>query len=359
MNIDTTILLQRKKIKEIRFSCKKTRKICAILVLLIMLNLTASAMEDAVYSYIVENGEINLISATVPYEWKVFNIATEIDGKPVTSLDNIFKIRQEVEEIRIDDDGNSYRDLWSVKWYAKDCFPYKLKQINVPNTVRKVSETFVHEFDSKTSDAPVISVPDSATITKTGWSYYPSSDEALYRSRENKIEVPKIILKEVGKAVPVYIDGKNTIDGCILYEGTVYIPKLEVLNITNDLEYDRFSYRGYDDLMLYRCYEKNTHKYLNSESVAASIEGAKYISEYKRILFNACAGEMMVSYYYNPIDKKEPYIRDGIKGGEIEVKPMPIYSGYVPLRAICEEIGCDVEWNSEDQSVSIRTSSPY
>ncbi len=359
MEKDMITLQQRKKVKEIFTKARGKAYIAAAAIISAVLisSAPACAMQDAVYSYTVENGEVNLMSATIPNDMEILDIPSVINGMTVTSIDNCFTIYQEDEEI-CEDNGKCYhRDTMVLNYGSAGMRFYRLRKINIPNSVSMISGVLMQEFEGEGKNGVIsISKPEDFVLTESKWpGIYYSNESVLFRLRQPKIEAQKVLLPEVGNAVNVYLDCEKTIDGCLCYNGITYVPQHEIANKIDCLieDYFRNSDRFYRDVMLYRVYEKADRKYIDGKSAYTSAGDAVYKSEYKRILFNSNTGEMMVRYYFKSVDEGEIDPLIGIKGGEIEVKVMPIFPGYVPLRALCEAVGCGVEWDGAANTVYV------
>ncbi len=107
--------------------------------------------------------------------------------------------------------------------------------------------------------------------------------------------------------------------------------------------------------MSFMCPVVGTHKYLDYIGEYTDKEKSEYTEMGKRIIANASANEVMIMEYYKHTDENVPIIRGGIRGGEVKIIDVPVFPGYIPLRAAFENLDYDVTWDNETHTVYVST----
>ena len=348
------------------------KTIISIILIFLILNVIAFAMNNTIYSYTVEDEGLNLIMATVPKDTETLEIIGDIGGVPVISLDDNFIIRQ----------FTTYGDtafLMTTDLMSEPQNGFSVRSIIVPDSVQRVSGNMVRDFNMEQSIVD-LKIPRNAVITETTvpniyihapnlYGFYRTYGNA---DSETTADMPEK-LSEVGTPIDLYVDGEY-IDGCILYNGITYAPYGKLANnhhpITGVYGKEGPVYSIWygsmgagiigPQLMVIECKLKTPEKFLDENSAYTDEENAKYEMTARQIMFNANTCTVTTTEIYKPVDETElapAYTYDiiGVSGGEVKIETMPVYSGYIPVRMICEAAQRKVEWDSETNAVYVTT----
>ncbi len=310
-------------------------------------SLNAFAMTIPVYSYTFKHGEINLFTAVAPYGSKCMNIASEINGIPVSYIDESFRMYEEAHA-----PSNNITSLRPILWYGS---PLNLKSVSFPETIQSMPAGIPEHFKKYYRQAHVdINISENTSLFQSnipGNDYY---ECGYFIGRMPKVTVPDVSLAEICDKADVYVDGIK-FDDCVFLNGVTYISysqfrKTAGIEIWHPTAYQAAKYNPekYDPkLMGFKYTVNRAPHFLNSESEYCNENNAEYIECFKRAIANSYTGELMIYEYYDDISKEAGYRYARIPGGEIKITEVPIFPDYIPLRAVYEGLGFNVEWNSK------------
>lgn len=348
--------------EDIRLASMASKKKIITLIALVVLavnkfSLNTLAMTNPVYSYTFKQGAINLFTAVASYGSECMNIASEINGIPVSYIDESFRMYEEANA-----PSNNITALRPILWYGG---PLNLKSVNFPETIQSMPAGISEHFKKYYRQANVdINISENTSffqsnVSSNGTLYY--YECGYFIDRTPKVTVPDVSLTDICDKADVYVDGIK-FDDCVFLNGVTYISysqfrKTAGVEIWHPTAYQAAKYNPekYDPkLMGFKYAVNKTPHFLNSESEYCDESNAEYIECFKRVIANSYTGELMIYEYYDDISKEARYRYARIPGGEIKITEIPIFPDYIPLRAVYEGLGFNVEWNGK----TVRVTSP-